>query len=240
MPELYQLTDAELGSVIIRIDNRARRLILRIRPDGTLLATIPPGTQAGKIRDFLELYRPWVKEQLQRIREQPVCRASVIDWDFRIDAPLFHFRLERGGTHDFQLRSRDGDITLLCPPDTDFGRSERQAWLRKVVEESMRRRAKATLPTRIAQLSARTNLPFNSVKINTSKGRWGSCSTRRDINLSCSLMLLPEHLIDYVILHELCHTVEMNHSPRFWALLDRFTGDAHALREELKKFHTFF
>ena len=95
------------------------------------------------------------------------------------------------------------------------------------------------LPERIARLSAQAGLPFHSLKINTSKGRWGSCSTRGDINLSCSLMLLPEHLADYVILHELCHTVEMNHSPRFWALLDRFTGDSHALREELSHHHTF-
>ena len=79
------------------------------------------------------------------------------------------------------------------------------------------------------------------MKINASTGRWGSCSARGDINLSLHLMLLPLHLIDYVLLHELCHTREMNHGPRFWALLDRMTdGKARALCEELKSFRCSF
>lgn len=239
MPELCQFTDTELGAVNIRINSRARHLILRIQPDGTLLVTVPPKTPELKIREFLDLYRPKVKERLQQLKQQSG-GVPHIDWNFRIDASFFRFQLECGGENAFQLRYKENDFTLLCPPRTDFQQAELQTWIRKVIEEAMRRRAKSILPMRIEQLSARTGLSYHSLKINTSKGRWGSCSTRRDINLSCSLMLLPEHLIDYVILHELCHTVEMNHSPRFWALLDRFTGNAHALRHELRKYHTFF
>lgn len=82
-------------------------------------------------------------------------------------------------------------------------------------------------------------IAYASVKINSSQGRWGSCSTKKDINLSYYLVLLPSYLIDYVLLHELCHTREMNHSERFWSLLNQFTeGKALALRGELKKYRT--
>ena len=114
-----------------------------------------------------------------------------------------------------------------------------QSWLHKVIEESLRRNAKSILPSRLASLSKQCGLPYSSVKINSSQGRWGSCSARKDINLSYYLVLLPSHLIDYVLLHELCHTREMNHSERFWALLNQFTeGKALALRGELRKYRT--
>ena len=227
----YYISDAELGTIFVRPDVRARHLILHIRPDGSLLVTLPPGAGERELRAFVDTFRSEAKRRLSALT------PKVIDWGFVIDAPSFRFTVERGGRGGFHLRGREREYTLLCPPDTDF--SSRQPWLRKVVEEAMRRRAGEVLPGRTARLSERAALPYRSLKINTSKGRWGSCSTRGDINLSCSLVLLPEHLTDYVILHELCHTVEMNHSPRFWALLDRFTGDAHALRRELGAYHTF-
>ena len=105
--------------------------------------------------------------------------------------------------------------------------------------EALRRNAKIILPPRLYMLSMQHNLPYKSVKINSSSGRWGSCSAQGNINLSYYLVLLPKHLIDYVLLHELAHTREMNHGKRFWALLDRMTdGRAQALRTELRKYKT--
>ena len=130
-------------------------------------------------------------------------------------------------------------MQIICPPDADFSNKELQAWLRKVIEEALRRNAKIILPPRLYALSLQHNLSYKSVKINSSQGRWGSCSARKDINLSYYLVLLPSHLIDYVLLHELCHTCEMNHSERFWVLLNQFTeGKALALRGELRKYRT--
>lgn len=122
-------------------------------------------------------------------------------------------------------------MEIVCPPHADFTDEKLQSWLHKVIEESLRRNAKSILPSRLASLSKQCGLPYSSVKINSSQGRWGSCSARKDINLSYSMVLLPSHLIDYVLLHELCHTREMNHSERFWVLLNQFTeGKALALR----------
>ena len=145
-----------------------------------------------------------------------------------------------GGQRErFLSRSELGEMQIICPPDADFSDENLQAWLRKVIEEALRRNAKIILPPRLYMLSMQHNLPYKSVKINSSSGRWGSCSTRGNINLSYYLVLLPKHLIDYVLLHELAHTREMNHGKRFWALLDRMTdGRAQALRTELRKYKT--
>jgi predicted metal-dependent hydrolase len=95
------------------------------------------------------------------------------------------------------------------------------------------------LPAKTAFFARQHGITYRSVKIGSSRGRWGSCSTHRDINFSLFLMLLPERLIDYVVLHELAHTVEMNHSPRFWQLLEKMCGcDTEKLRRETKKFES--
>ena len=105
--------------------------------------------------------------------------------------------------------------------------------------EELRRAAREDLPERIARLSAATGLRYEKLSIRASRTKWGSCSGQNHISLSLYLMTLPGHLRDFVILHELCHTVHHNHSPRFHALLDRLVGGREKeLSRELRRFTT--
>ncbi len=90
--------------------------------------------------------------------------------------------------------------------------------------EELRRAAKADLPARLERLSRETGLRYAGVTIRAARTKWGCCTSRNTLSLSLFLMALPEHLRDFVLLHELCHTVHHDHSPRFHALLDRLTG----------------
>lgn len=232
MEELW--VDEELGRFIIRVNTRARRLTFRTREDA-IHVTVPTGTKLSEVQKAIEQLRPRL-----RLSRQKAIRP-LIDLNYRIDTEFFKLTLVSGERGRFLSRSELGEMKIICPPDADFADEQLQAWLRKVIEEALRRNAKIILPPRLYMLSQQHNLPYKSVKINSSSGRWGSCSARGSINLSYYLVLLPKHLIDYVLLHELSHTREMNHSERFWALLDELTdGKAHALREELKKYRTEF
>jgi predicted metal-dependent hydrolase len=105
-------------------------------------------------------------------------------------------------------------------------------------EKELRARAKQILPPQLQSLATAHGFQYQQVKIRKSRTRWGSCSSKGVINLSIYLMLLPAHLVEYVLIHELCHTVEMNHSSAFWALLNRHTdGRAQLLRRELRGHH---
>jgi hypothetical protein len=103
--------------------------------------------------------------------------------------------------------------------------------------EELRRAAKADLPERAARLSRQTGLRYEKLTVRAARTKWGSCSGKGSISLSLFLMTLPEHLRDFVIIHELCHTVHHDHSPRFHALVDRLTGGHEkALSRELRAF----
>jgi predicted metal-dependent hydrolase len=105
-------------------------------------------------------------------------------------------------------------------------------------ETVLRCQAQAVLPGELEQLAKEYGFRYKTVQIRKSKTRWGSCSSKGTIALSLFLMLLPHHLKEYVMLHELCHTIQMNHGPAFWALLDKCThGKAKELRKELKTYH---
>lgn len=103
--------------------------------------------------------------------------------------------------------------------------------------EQMRREAKKVLPERVALLAERFGFKYGRVAIRASRSKWGSCSGENNISLSLFLMTLPEHLRDYVIIHELCHTVHHNHSASFHALVDRSLGGAEkSLQRELRQY----
>ena len=100
--------------------------------------------------------------------------------------------------------------------------------------ERLRIQAKAALPPRLAELAALHGFTYNNVRIKHNVSNWGSCSELGNINLNLNLMRVPEHLRDYVMLHELCHLRYMNHGPEFHALLEEVCPDHRTLARELK------
>ncbi len=236
-------TDEMLGLITVRTNARARRIVMRPQVDGVQV-TVPPRTTERLLTDTLNHFRQRLRArqlEMQKMVEEKVADTGGINLDFRLENDLVNITLESGTKSNFFLRTEREKTVIVCPPDTDFDDPARQEWLHRVVERALRLQAERVLPQRLRALSALHNLPFNTCKVNVSKGRWGSCSGRKDINLSCYLILLPPHLREYVMLHELCHTREMNHGPRFWALLDSLTnGQAKALRNELKGHQTRF
>ena len=228
------IEDKELGPLFVRVNARARRLTFRTKEDG-IYVTVPPRTSLAEVESAIEQLRPRLKAARQKLVRK------LIDLDYRIDTEFFKLSLVSGERDRFLSRSELGEMQIICPPHADFSNKELQAWLRKVIEEALRRNAKIILPPRLYALSLQHNLSSKSVKINSSSGRWGSCSARGNINLSYFLVLLPGHLIDYVLLHELAHTREMNHGEHFWKLLNSMTGNkAQDFRKELRKYKTDF
>lgn len=157
-----------------------------------------------------------------------------IDFSFNISTDLLRLHLEPVGGEQFLVRRRTGDVTLYCPADRLTVAADVQAWLRQAVREQLRLQAKAVFPARLKQWSDRTGLKYNRLSIHSTSSRWGSYSACGNLNLSLYLMLLDSRYIDYTMLHELCHSREMNHGPRFWALLNRFLdGRARQLGREM-------
>ena len=99
--------------------------------------------------------------------------------------------------------------------------------------------AKEFLEGRIKEFADKFGFVYNKITIRNQKTRWGSCSGKNNINLNMQLMNIPNHLIDYVLLHELVHSKVKNHSPLFWRSLDRYVGNAKAIDKELKKYSLF-
>ena len=112
--------------------------------------------------------------------------------------------------------------------------TEAEKAARKKRIEALRVEAKKHLPEMVARLAVRHGFRYGAVRIKAMRSKWGSCTARNDINLSLFLVTLPERLAEYIVLHELCHTVHHNHSPKFHALLDSVTEGRHrALNKEL-------
>ncbi len=155
---------------------------------------------------------------------------------------------------NYTIRIKRGEVTVTLPfygsykKAMEFVLANRNQLLIKIKdtksrilsaeqENELKLKASQYLPSRLNFLASKHGFCYTSVKIRKSRTRWGSCSSSKTINLSIYLMILPEHLVDYVLLHELCHTVHMNHGSEFWLLLDQITGNqAKALNKALKNY----
>lgn len=220
-------SDPELGLIHIVRNPKAKRIIMRPEQNG-IRVTCSPYTPLSEAKSVIERFRERLKTNQKKMEE----RTHFIDLNFRIDTDVMQLQLTEGDKDGFYVNRRQGECTIICPKGTDFAKI--QDWLRNVIIDQLRVQAKVHLYNTTIDIARKYGFKFSSIKIQSSRTRWGSCSGTNAINLSLYLMTLPSHLIDYVIKHELCHTVEHNHGERFWALMDKVTGNkAHELRTEL-------
>ena len=232
MAEYKEIKIEDLGVVFMRRNIRARRYLLRVER-GRIYATIPAGGNEREMVSFINEQRGRLLSMLERAPER-----CVLDENAEFKTQTFSLRITRTSLNNIYTKLKDGVLQISCPLQIDFSDGNIQKMLWGILENALRCEAKRILPVRVEELAAKNGFQYAKVKINNSRTHWGSCTGQKNINLSLSVMLLPEHLSDYILLHELCHTKEMNHSERFWSLMDKVTeGKASVYRRELKKYH---
>lgn len=224
-----------VGNVLFRHSSSARYLNISVRPFIGVRVSVPtPMSYSNAVRVVTER-RLWIKQHLDKMinfeRQQ-----TRYDENSGYCTKHHQLILTQTDRKDISVRLSNGRINVIYPTELILHSKEVQSSIRKGIERALKIEAKEFLPGKVKELSTKFGFKFNKLTLKNIKSRWGSCSRKNNINLSIHLLSLPEYLIDYVILHELAHTVQHNHSLRFWNLLDGVTGGAKKLDKELKKF----
>lgn len=196
-----------IGDVAYVRNSRARMLAIRINQRGEIRVTVPRYASQKQAERFFLSKQQWVLKKLSGLKQRD-CSQS----------------LPAAGAA-FQVRGRSYVLHLLHGDDT----VEAAIW------RVLQKEALEYLPGRVSELSGRFGFKITGLKIRKMRTRWGSCTPRKSINLNSWLVMLPEHLSDYVILHELVHTRIPDHGVKFWEELDGVTGGkSKELRRELR------
>lgn len=228
------ISDKDFGKIHFVVRRSARNITMRVKEDG-LHVTTPPYRSITALLEAIAPFRERLRNVCSEVKPKP------FDLNFSIEAECFRLKLETSPLKNFTVSMRDETVVIACPAHADFTTDRVQTLVKNAVMRAMRKKAEEYLPPLVQYWSSLFDLPYNKVTISKARSRWGSCSSKRDISLSFYLMLLPVHLMDYVILHELAHTREMNHGPKFWELLNQLTdGKALALRKELRMHRPVF
>ena len=224
------IVDKEFGEIKIRKNKLARRVKISVGVDGFLRASIPYYSPEFAVKRLINHNRAEIRQILSQHNSQNIYR----------DGDLI------GKTHTLFLRHFSGEeikisfdgnqIFLRIPEDLPFDDRLVQAEIRRIVVKILRKQAKAYLPRRIDFLAEKYDFKFQRLHFSHTGTRWGSCSSSGTISLNIALMNLPHYLIDYVIIHELCHTRQMNHSRKFWAEVEKYCPNCKKYVQEMKHF----
>ncbi|MDR0509515.1 MAG: M48 family metallopeptidase [Rikenellaceae bacterium] len=223
-----------LGEISVSQTFRARRISISVRPPDRVCLSLPVGVSVRSAVEFLESKAEWVEQARRkmaaRVDRQPIAMPF---------ATRSHtLRLNPAQTLKISVKVAGGLIVITYPADMLYTEPAVQQAIRRGIERAWGIEAKELLPGRLAELSRASGLHFRSVSVRNAVSRWGSCSSGNDISLSLHLMRLPDRLIDYILLHELCHVAHKNHGREFHRLLDRLADGQHAaLRRELRNYN---
>lgn len=216
----------------LRRSPRAKNIHLRITPHTGLEIVVPHLPRRPEvIHDLLQTHKIWIEKTLHKYnmqRGQPQMHPATTQLNFTSFNQSWQINyLKLAGEKVFVRRA--GVFQLAC-----IGAIENIPLKLIAFRSWLNKRGKELLIPRLQHYSDLYQLPFNQCQIRYQKTRWGSCSARKLICLNHKLLFLPEHLIRYVMIHELCHTIHLNHSGRFWQLVAKFDPQVEQHRHEMR------
>ncbi len=232
-----QINFDSVGKVIFRKNRRAKNISIRIKPPAGIVVTLPYYASYKTAEKFVESKIKWITKSLLKIKEAENKRI-LFDENTTYKTRNHLLKIEQNSSDEILIYLSESTIKVKYPERLPVTSPEVQNAVRIGITEALRIEAKEYLPAKVEILAEKFGFNYNKLFIKNLRSRWGSCSNKNNINLNLQLMRLPDSLIDYVILHELVHTVEKNHGKNFWAKLDAITGNAKALSKEVKKYST--
>lgn len=230
----------EIGEINYIKKKGVRRVSIVLKPFKGVVVTMPYNVKYDDAERFVLQKTEWIvmaKAKMANLETRKTVFNESSTFTTRKRTLTFVRHVAEKGV--VSCRILQNEIRISVPQGISTEHPTVQEIAIKAIERAWTLEAKEFLPVRVSQLASSNGFSFGNVAVKRIKSRWGSCSHQNNINLSVYLMQLPDYLIDYVILHELCHTVEKNHGPKFWSLLDRYT-DARAkqLAKEMKRYST--
>jgi len=194
---------------------------LQISRGSNLELVLPRGYELSDAERFIKQKSGWISKHL-RPKEKKDEKFLVLGREIKIIQVYELF------TRQHKLSFEKDELRIISPAGSKID-------LNKLYNIWLRNFAKRYLPERANELADKYGFRINKVTVRNQKTRWGSCSVRGNLSFNFNLVQYKKEIIDYVILHELCHLKEMNHSKKFWLLVEKICPDYKTLRKELKK-----
>lgn len=228
----------EIGQVEIAKHHRAKRITLKLKPGKSPKVVIPSLMTYKMGLSFAIEKSDWIvkhKKKLDKLAPNLSVFKNASFYKTRFSTiKIFH----QGNV--FKTIKHENEIRIFVPAHTPIEHKDNQSQIKNIIIEVLRSEAKQHLIPRVSELASKFGFSFNKVFIKNLKTRWGSCSAVNNINLNLHLMRLPEYLSDFIILHELCHTIHKNHGPKFHELLDTVSGNEKLLNKQIRNYRIDF
>lgn len=224
----------EIGSVTLYKRRGNRSLRLSVTPMGEIRVSMPHWLPYKAGEQFALSKAAWILEHQSATPQTGLQHGQKI-------GKAHHLYFEtRSDTTKVTTRLGAGEVRVAHPPTLSPNHQNVQQHALRASLRALRKEAEQLLPQRLQALAAKTGLIYRNVGVKQLKGRWGSCSSEKDITLNVFLMQLPWNLIDYVLVHELTHTKVMRHGPPFWRELESHVPAARQLRKEINQHRPTF
>ena len=206
--------------------SKRKTLSLTVLKNGSVIVKAPINMRDEIITNFVESKQSWIREKLSTIKETQNKFEDVISGE-KVMIYGNKYKLIKADIKQIQTSDK---FELFVPVKLEGEKLTKSivTWLKKL--------AKKVLAERLSFIESRINLKSSSFKIGDSRGRWGSCNSYGNIILNYRVIMLPPAIIDYVIVHELCHLLELNHSKKFWQNVGKFLPNYEIQRKNIKEY----